>query len=167
MANNENHQHGTYKLVKYNSRPGGLKIGRYCSFAMGVKIMVNGNHPANRISMYPPGFLGIHCENVSKERFGVTIGNDVWVGYEALVLPGAEIGDGCIVGARTVVAGKKYPPYSLIIGSPAVVKRRFSDSKIEELLKIAWWNWTDKKVRANAKHIWGTDIDAFIQKFGF
>lgn len=88
------------------------------------------------------------------------IGNDVWLGYEALVMPGVKIGDGAIVAARAVVT-RDVPPYSVVGGNPAqVVKRRYSDDVIAELLVICWWDWPVEKITRNLHAIVGADLSA-------
>ena len=83
----------------------------------------------------------------------ITIGNDVWIGYEAVILSGVTIGDGAIIGTRAVVT-KDVPPYAIVGGSPAkVLKKRFSDDIIEKLLKIKWWNWPVEKIARSLEYI--------------
>ena len=87
------------------------------------------------------------------------VGNDVWIGYNATLLPGVQIGDGCVVGARSVVT-RDYPPYSIIAGNPArLIRPRFAEDVIGELLRIAWWDWPADKVTRNLKAIVGCDLD--------
>ena len=83
----------------------------------------------------------------------ITIGNDVWIGYEAVILSGVTIGDGAIIGTRAVVT-KDVPPYTIVGGSPAkVLKKRFSDDIIDKLLKIKWWNWPVEKIARSLEYI--------------
>jgi virginiamycin A acetyltransferase len=79
----------------------------------------------------------------------IVLGHDVWIGYEAMILPGVNVGTGAIVGARAVVA-KDVPPYSVVVGNPArVAKRRFDEATVEKLLALAWWDWPiDRITRA-------------------
>ena len=85
------------------------------------------------------------------------VGNDVWVGYDALLLPGVKVGDGAIVAARSVVTGD-VPPYAVVGGNPAeVVKRRFPDEAVAELLAIRWWDWPVDKITRNLHAIGGAD----------
>jgi chloramphenicol O-acetyltransferase type B len=94
---------------------------------------------------------------IAYERKGDTVvGNDVWIGVEALILPGVKIADGAIIGARSVVT-KNVGPYEVCAGNPAkLIRKRFSDDVIELLLKIQWWNWDVEKIRAN--------IDVLVSK---
>jgi virginiamycin A acetyltransferase len=88
------------------------------------------------------------------------VGNDVWIGYQALIMPGVKIGDGAIVAAKSVVV-KDVPPYTVVGGNPAIsLRQRFPDETIDALLKIAWWNWDIEKITRNLEKIVGADIEA-------
>ncbi|MGN0740572.1 MAG: CatB-related O-acetyltransferase, partial [Treponema sp.] len=88
------------------------------------------------------------------------VGNDVWIGYEAVILSGVTIGDGAIIGARAVVT-KDVPPYTIVGGVPAKqIRKRFSDDVISKLRSLEWWNWSEEKIRQNIGAIQGGDIDA-------
>ena len=89
----------------------------------------------------------------------IIIGNDVWIGYEAVILAGVTIGDGAIIGTRAVVT-KDVPPYTIVGGVPAKpIKKRFSEEIISKLLDIQWWNWSDEKIAKNIKAIQTGKID--------
>ena len=93
-------------------------------------------------------------------RGDIVIGNDVWIGYEAVIMPGVKIGDGAIVSAKSVVV-KDVPPYMIVGGNPAVgLKLRFSEAEITQLLEIEWWNWEIEKITRNIHLIMERDIDA-------
>lgn len=88
----------------------------------------------------------------------IIIGNDVWIGYEAIILAGVTIGDGAIIGARAVVT-KDVLPYTIVAGVPAKpIKKRFDDKTISKLLDIQWWNWSDEKIAQNIKAIQSNNI---------
>ena len=88
------------------------------------------------------------------------IGNDVWIGYEALVMPGVKIGNGAVIASKSVVTAD-VPAYSVVGGNPAkVIKYRFEESIIEALQSVAWWNWSAEKITANLEAIVGADIHA-------
>jgi len=90
------------------------------------------------------------------------IGNDVWLGWECVVMSGVTIGDGAVVGARSVVT-HNVAPYSVVAGVPARhIKWRFDSGQREALLRIAWWDWPDEKVRAHVPALLGEDVQAFI-----
>ncbi len=148
-------------------------IGNYCSFGRNVSIVPCHAHlPSLKederflVSTYPiVGEKGWKQKIVlpAKNNY-VIIGNDVWVGINAIVLAGVRIGDGAIVGAGSVVT-HDVPPYAIVAGVPArTIRYRYSEEQRAKLLKIAWWNWSDEKVRANADYFYD-DIDTFIKKF--
>jgi virginiamycin A acetyltransferase len=88
------------------------------------------------------------------------IGNDVWIGYKALIMAGVKVGDGAIIAAKSVVT-KKVPPYTIVGGNPSkIIRKRFDDSVIEKLLQIKWWNWDKEKITRNLKIITYCDIKA-------
>jgi len=138
-----------------------LIIGKYCSIACGAKfIFTSANHAMKSLSTYPFGIFfdewGLSIADIAScwdNKGDIVIGNDVWIGYEALIMPGVHIGDGAIVGARAVVS-KDVEPYAIVGGVPAKpIRKRFDDSTIERLLKIQWWNWPDEKVRMSIVNI--------------
>ena len=96
----------------------------------------------------------------------IRIGNDVWIGNGAMVLSGITIGDGAVVGAGAVVT-KDVRPYAIVVGNPGKeVKRRFTDEQVDALLRIAWWDWDDAKVAANADLLCSDGVDELIERFG-
>lgn len=138
-----------------------LIIGKFCSIAKGVEFMMNGaNHCMKGVSCYPFYiFKGWDHIPWPKQKLNIkgdtVIGNDVWIGQNAVILPGVKIGDGAIIGAYTVVA-KDIPPYSIAVGNPArVVKKRFSKKVINHLLKIKWWDWPIEKIEKNVHILTG------------
>ena len=88
----------------------------------------------------------------------IVIGNDVWIGYEAVILAGVMIGDGAVIGARAVVT-KDVPPYTVVGGVPAKeIKKRFSQQTIEELLRLKWWDWDEDRIARNISAIQSGDL---------
>jgi virginiamycin A acetyltransferase len=144
-----------------------LVIGRFCALARGVKFVMNGaNHKTSGFSTFPFYVFGNGWEVVAPEpgdlpyKGDTVIGNDVWVGYDALVMPGVKVGDGAIVAARSVVT-KDVPPYSVVGGNPArVVKPRFPDAVVAGLLAIRWWDWPVERITKNLTAIVGADLGA-------
>ena len=142
-----------------------LVIGRFCAIARGAKFIMNGaNHRVSGISCYPFESFGNGWERVAAaapdypDKGDTVIGNDVWIGYEALIMPGVRIGDGAIVAARAVVAAD-VPAYAVVAGNPArVVRRRFEEAVAAELQAIAWWNWPVEKITDNLAHIVAADV---------
>jgi virginiamycin A acetyltransferase len=144
-----------------------LIIGKFCALATGVKFIMNGaNHKISGFSTYPFDIFGNGWEQVTPQsdelpfKGDTIIGNDVWIGYEAIIMPGVKIGDGVIVAAKSVVT-KDVSPYTVVGGNPAsLLKKRFSDETIKLLLKISWWNWDIKKITRNLEKIVGADVEA-------
>lgn len=144
-----------------------LVMGKFCALARGVKFIMNGaNHKVSGFSTFPFYIFGQGWEAVMPQpgdlpfKGDTVVGNDVWVGYDALVMPGVKIGDGAIVAARSVVT-KDVPPYSVVGGNPAsFIKQRFSDEVVAELLAIRWWDWPVKLITKNLPAIVGADLDA-------
>jgi virginiamycin A acetyltransferase len=146
--------------VLYAFGPERLVIGRYCAIAAGVRFLMGGaNHADLGPSTFPFGIFGGDWADTmdlvmsAPSRGDTIVGNDVWLGYEALVLPGVTIGDGAIVAAASVVAAD-VPPYAIVAGNPArVVRRRYEDADVERLLAAAWWDWPVAAVTAHAREI--------------
>ena len=144
-----------------------LIIGKFCSIACGAKFIFNSaNHAMKSLSTYPfPIFFeewNLEIRNVKSawdNKGDIIIGNDVWVGYEAVILSGVKIGDGAIIGARAVVT-KDVEPYSVVGGIPAKeIKKRFDDKTIQTLLTLQWWNWEYDIIQKNLPYIMNGDID--------
>lgn len=143
-----------------------LKIGKYCSIADNVSILLGGEHQSNWVSTYPFASFdtSIKTNSDRKTKGGVVIGNDVWIGNNVLILSGITIGDGAIVGAGSVVT-KNVSNYQIVGGNPAKqIRFRFTENQIEDLLKISWWNWSGNKVKQNLDAIMSNDIADFISK---
>lgn len=134
-----------------------LVIGRFCSIACGARFLFNSaNHALGSLSTYPfPIFfeewgLPADCESISgawDNKGDITVGNDVWIGYEAVILAGVTIGDGAVIGTRSIVT-KDVPPYTIVAGTPAKpVRKRFSEETIRELQELRWWDRSDEEIR--------------------
>lgn len=161
-------EHFTEKCVLYHYPFIGdrLVIGRFCAIAEGAKFIMNGaNHAMSGFSTFPFNIFGHGWEEgfdpttwTQELRGDTIVGNDVWIGTEALIMPGLTIGDGSIIAARSVVT-RDVPPYAVIAGNPAkVVKVRFDTHTVERLLAVAWWDWPIDKVTRNLEAIRGADI---------
>jgi len=143
-----------------------LIIGKYCMFANNVIVVLGGEHDLSRVTCYPlRSRINRLREDIDTTNKGpIVIGNDVWIGVGSFILSGVTIGDGAIVGAGAVVT-QSLPAYAIAGGVPAKVLRfRFSEDQIEKLLKIAWWNWHDDKIRANLDYFYA-DVADFIARF--
>jgi virginiamycin A acetyltransferase len=144
-----------------------LVIGKFCAIAADTRFIMNGaNHDMRGFSTYPFGILGqdwrAAWDDGSVEagfRGDTVVGNDVWFGTEAMVMPGVTIGDGAIVAARAVVS-RDVPPYAIVAGNPArVVRMRFDDATVARLLAVAWWHWPIDKIMRNVDAVSGSNID--------
>ncbi|OHV72166.1 CatB-related O-acetyltransferase [Ensifer sp. LCM 4579] len=145
-----------------------LVIGRFCALATAVQFIMNGaNHALDGFTTFPFGiFPGSWREasdpaaHATGHRGDTIVGNDVWIGMEATIMPGVRIGDGAIIAAKSVVT-KDVPPYAVVAGNPArVVRMRFPAEIIERLLAISWWHWPLDKVTRNIAAITGADLKA-------
>lgn len=144
-----------------------LLIGKFCMIASGVEFMMNGaNHETHSVSSYPFAIFGgdwaAAMEGKTYPLKGDTvIGNDVWIGYKAAILPGVTIGDGAIIGAYSIVTSD-VEPYTIVGGNPArLIRMRFDQETIDELLNLTWWNWPVERVTRLSSFLTG-DIDDFL-----
>ena len=143
IADSEFESHVTHHYDFNNDK---LIIGKFCQIASGVEFIMNGaNHQMNSVSTFP--FYTLEGWNMDPPRPSdlplkgdTIIGNDVWIGQNAVILPGTHIGDGAIIGANSVV-GSSIAPYTIVIGNPAkVLRKRFDDELIDLMLKFKWWD---------------------------
>ena len=131
-----------------------LIIGKFCAIASDVKFIMNcSNHPLNYFTTYPFAIFGHAWENTMSvegtSKGDTIIGNDVWLGYNALIMPGINIGDGAIIATNAVVT-KNVEPYTIVGGNPAkLIRKRFSDEVINLLLELQWWHWKIEKITKN------------------
>jgi len=141
-----------------------LVIGKFCSIAHGASFILNGgNHFADRISSYPfPvfGCWGTQDPGPWPNKSSITIGHDVWIGWNATILPGVTIGDGAIIAAQSVVTSD-VEPYTIVGGNPArLIKRRFDEDAAKRLQALKWWDWPIDKIKTASDALMKTDIDA-------
>ncbi len=155
--------------VLFSDHGGKLSIGKYCSIADGATILLGGEHHLDWVTTYPFSMLWDDAQSFSgypMNTGNVTIGHDVWIGHEALILSGVSLGNGAVIGARSVVTND-VPPYAVVAGVPARrVKQRFSEEMIEVLQRIAWWNWPVADVRQAWPYLLSGDIDEFVKVHG-
>ena len=144
-----------------------LIIGKFCSIACGVKFLFNcANHSLKSLSSYTfPLFYeewGMPKSDVASawdNKGDIVIGNDVWIGFEAVVMAGVRIGDGAVVAARAVVT-KDVQPYTIVGGVPArEIRKRFDERTAERMQSLQWWDWPIDKIRRNMPYITGGDAD--------
>lgn len=147
----------------------GTVIGSFCSFAPGI-VIGGMKHPTHFISTHPflynknAGYVQVTNDEVIKEGTKpVVIGDDVWIGRNAIILQGVTVGKGSVIASGAVVT-KSVEPYSIVAGVPArTIKKRFNDSQIEDLIKIDWANWDDEKIKKEINGFY--DVDSFIKNF--
>lgn len=158
---------GFERNVLYNYGDDRLIIGKFCAIATGAKFIMNGaNHKLDSISTYPFPIFGNGWESSMDQllnlpsRGDTVIGNDVWIGYESVIMPGVNIEDGAVIAAKSVVV-KDVPAYAIVGGNPAtVIRKRFSDAEIAKLLEICWWNWDIEQITQAIPLIMSNDIEA-------
>ncbi len=146
-----------------------LIIGKFCAIARGVKFIMNGaNHAMGGFSTYPFFIFGDGWERAAPKpgdlpyKGDTVVGNDVWIGYDALIMPGVTIGDGAIISSRSVVVGD-VAPYTIVGGNPArPIKERFAPETVVTLQRIAWWDWPAEKISRHVEKIVAADIDALV-----
>ena len=152
--------------VRHKNEETTLKIGAFCSFAAGVQIFLGGEHRTDWVTTFPFPYFWSDVPNTSKgwakTRGDVVIGNDVWIGTEALILSGVQIGNGAVIGARAVVT-RNVPPYAIVVGVPAkVIRMRFDTNTIARLQTIAWWGWDDTKIASYLPTLLSGDVETFL-----
>ena len=138
-----------------------LVIGRFCSIACGAKFLfTSGNHSLRSLATYTFPMFFDEWGLDAKNKGDTVIGNDVWIGYEAVILSGVTIGDGAVIGARAVVT-RDVPPYTIVGGVPAKpIRRRFDDETAARLRALRWWDWDEERIRRAIPAIQSGDLAA-------
>ncbi len=160
------YSYGYPTIVRFEERTR-LRIGRFCSIADNVKILLGGEHRTDWISTYPfsiffPGWAPTEGHPASKGD--IVIGNDVWICYGTMLLSGVTVGDGAVLGAGSVVT-QKVPPYAIVAGNPAkVIRYRFPPDVINELLEVAWWNWPIERIQQESKFLLSGSTEEFLRR---
>ncbi|MEV0081953.1 CatB-related O-acetyltransferase [Saccharopolyspora sp. NPDC050642] len=157
-----------HRNVLYGYGPERLIIGKYCAIATGTRFLMAGaDHPTMGVSTFPFTMFGgewtertLDIVTGMPSRGDTVVGNDVWFGYQATVMPGVKIGDGAIIAAGALVTSD-VAPYTIVGGNPAKpIRRRFDDADVERLLRAAWWDWPVELVTEHARTIMaGTPAD--------
>ncbi|MGE8452513.1 MAG: CatB-related O-acetyltransferase, partial [Pseudomonadales bacterium] len=147
-----------------------LIIGSFCSIGSGAAFIMAGNqgHRNEWVSTFPfywmseePAFAG--AQNGYEAAGDTVIGNDVWMGSEAVVMPGIKIGDGAVIGTRALVT-RDVEPYAIVGGNPAkTIRKRFDERSIERLLEMQWWHWSDDQLKAVMPLMTSSNIAALFQ----
>ncbi len=142
-----------------------LIIGKFCMIASDVTFIMNGaNHLSEAITSYPFAIFGHDWSDAMKgkaypQKGNTLIGNDVWIGYGATIMPGVTIADGAIIATKSVVT-KDVAPYAIVGGNPAKeIKKRFSEADIKKLLELQWWDWSIEKITENVQNLTDNKID--------
>jgi acetyltransferase-like isoleucine patch superfamily enzyme len=157
-----------FKLYVGRGERAHLRIGAYSSIATDSVFTLGGNHRPDWVSTFPFRVLwdmpGAWTDGHPRPEDDIVVGSDVWIGSEALILPGVKIGDGAVVGARAVVT-RDVRPYAIVVGVPArEVRRRFSDEQVQALLDLRWWEWPVERIRANVDLLCAPDVDALLAR---
>jgi acetyltransferase-like isoleucine patch superfamily enzyme len=146
-----------------------VTVGKFCSFAGEVTILRGHEHRIDWVSTYPFGVAFPDVEGLpfpARTKGNVVIGHDAWIGLGALIMSGVTIGNGAVIGARSVVT-RDVPPYAVVGGVPAqVIKFRFDAPTIEALQRLAWWDWPEEKIREALPLLMSDDIRGFLAKYG-
>jgi chloramphenicol O-acetyltransferase type B len=161
------HKHSFENCVRYLDKKrkdvDKLIIGKYCSIGSGVVFMMAGNqgHRTDWASTFPFYFqanIFKDANNAYKKAGDTIIGNDVWLGSEAMIMAGVNIGSGAVIAARSVVT-KDVAPYAVVGGNPAtLIKYRFDEETIAKLLKLKWWDWSEEKVKGSVDVLCSGDV---------
>lgn len=139
-----------------SSKEAPVNIGKYCAIAHNFRVRTI-NHSTDYINMQHKFQRRHEFPELARTKGAVEIGNAVWIGDNVTILPGAKICDGAVVGAGAIVT-KKIPPYAIAVGNPAkVIKMRFNESIIKQLIDIKWWDWSEEKIARN-KIFFSTDF---------
>ncbi|MBN9334643.1 type B chloramphenicol O-acetyltransferase [Devosia sp.] len=142
-----------------------LIVGAFCSIGSGAAFIMAGNqgHRNDWISTFPFAFVPeapefADAQNAFQPAGDTVIGNDVWIGSEAIIMPGVKVGHGAVIGTRALVT-KDVEPYTIVGGNPAKpIRKRFADEDIALLLEIAWWDWPVEKLSAAMSLLTSADI---------
>ena len=147
-----------------------LIIGKFCSIADNVTIFLGGNHRVDWITTYPFNKLNNEFPTATdilghpSTKGNVIIGNDVWIGHDSTIMSGVKVGDGAVIGACSVVT-KDVKPYEIVAGNPAkVLRKRFDDEIITQLVEIEWWNWPISRINSEVNFLCSNEILEFIKK---
>lgn len=141
-----------------------LIIGKFCQLATGVTFIMNGaNHGLTAFTTFPFKIFGHEWKDLSllsNTKGDTIVGNDVWIGYQATIMPGVKIGDGAIIAAKSVVT-KDVAPYTIVGGNPAVsIRSRFTEEVCALLLQLRWWDWSYAKITTHAPTLLSNDVSA-------
>ena len=154
------------RIDMYQGSEAKVVIGKYCSIAKDVGVITGGIHPMDRVSTYPFriqfNLKGKYKDGMPYTKGDIVIGNDVWIGTNVTILSGVKVGDGAVIATNSILS-KDVPPYAVVGGNPArIIRYRFSQEVIDELLEIKWWDWSDEKVIESITQLSSKNIEEFI-----
>lgn len=145
-----------------------ITIGKFCSIAEGVLLDGGFQHDTKNISTYPFSSKFEGCDQLKSHivnKGDIVIGNDVWIGEQAMIMGGVTIGDGAVIGFRSIIS-KDVPPYAIVAGAPQkLIRYRFTEWEIKHLLFIKWWDWPDDKIKEAAPFLMSENINQFIEQY--
>lgn len=160
--------HKPARIAAYRGDPTTpITIGAYCSISENVEFVIGGNHHPEWGSTFPfravLGLPGAFSDGQPASRGPITIGNDVWIGKNAVLLSGVTVADGAVIGANAVVA-RDVRPYAIMVGNPAQeVRRRFTDEQIDRLLAVRWWDWPEDEIVSVVGLLNGASVDDLLR----
>jgi virginiamycin A acetyltransferase len=163
------HTYGIPEIDVYEGSEQKVTIGSYCSISKGVRIITGGIHPKDWVSLYPFrttfNLTDAYQDGMPTSNGPVIIGHDVWIGTNAIIMSGVNIGHGAIIAAGAIVT-KDVKPYSLVGGIPARhIKYRIDEEHIDHMLAISWWNWDDKKILEAVPLLSSNHVKQFIEQY--
>lgn len=145
-----------------------IEIGHYCSIANNVNFIVDeGFHTISTITNYPfinnKNYKSFDEIDINQKE-GIIIGNDVWIGMGAFIMPGVKVGSGSIIAANSVVT-KDVPDYAVVAGTPAkVIRMKYDEKTINALLRLQWWNWSEEIIQERKRDFY-LPVEKFITKY--
>jgi acetyltransferase-like isoleucine patch superfamily enzyme len=149
-----------------------IHVGKYTSIGRDCNFFLHANHRPDWVTTssqlwgpVTPEIADMHMKMGHPTCKGdIIVGNDVWIGAKSTIMSGVKIGHGAIIGSTATIA-KDVPPYAIVVGNPSkIIKYRFTEKQIESLLKIAWWDWTEDRIKTEAMDLWSDNIVNFIDK---
>lgn len=162
------HSYGGFIVLSGPGNTAVVRVGSFCSIGNRAAFSVGGNHRVDWVSTFPFraawGLEGAGEDGHPRPESDTEVGHDVWIGAEALILPGVTIGSGAVIGARAVVT-RDVRPYAIVVGNPArEVRRRFDDEIVERLLALAWWDRPDEWIAQRIDMLCSDDVAALLDE---